>query len=33
MSNFQPPEVVGRVGETQLHVAENLNMITWRVKC
>ena len=25
MSNFQPLEVVGRGGETQLQVAENLN--------
>ena len=28
MSNFQPPEVVGRGSETQLQVGENLNKIT-----
>ena len=27
MSNFQPIEVVSRGGDTQLHVAENLNCI------
>ena len=32
MSNFNLLEVVGRGSETQLHVGENLNKITWRDK-
>ena len=30
-SNLQPPEVVGRVSETQLQVGENLNLLTQQV--
>ena len=32
MSNFHPLNVVGCASETQLQVAENSNMITWRAK-
>ena len=32
MSNFHPLEVVGRGSETQLHVGENLNYISYRSK-
>ena len=32
MSKFHPLEVVDRGSETQLHVGENLNKLTWRVK-
>ena len=32
MSNFNPPEVVGRGSETQLQVGENLNKITYSRK-
>ena len=30
MSNFHPPEVVGRGSETQIQVGENLNKISLR---